>query len=127
MTDSSGNIETIIAEYIATQAPISVEQATPQAAEIVELICEHFVLTPKLPDNLPVGVNWYATKRHFIDPDATPNSYSGATSYRALCGSFSVWDPTHDRLNSNITRRRDGKGIETLPLCKVCAKRAGVA
>ncbi|OCH80183.1 hypothetical protein A9310_22435 [Gordonia sp. UCD-TK1] len=96
------------------------------ADTIVSAIHEHYVLTPKLPTNLAIAVNWYATKRHFIDPNSTPNEYSGATSYRAMCGSFSVWDPTDDRLNNNITRRRNGKGIDSLPLCKLCAKRAEV-
>ena len=122
MTVPSPNIISILAEYIARQRPISPEQAIPQAEEIAALIGEHFTLTPKLPPDLPVGVNWYATKRHFIDPSSTPNVYSGATSHRALCGSFSVWDPADNQANNNITRRRNGRGIDSLPLCKLCAK-----
>lgn len=66
-----------------------------------------------------VGVNWYATRRHLIKAGGAKGGFDAQES---VCGEW-VYDP-QSQTNRNIVRRREGKGISTLPMCKHCERRA---
>lgn len=90
------------------------------ANHCAEMVSERFTISAVPVINCWVGVNWYATRRHFVSVTSNPGPRG---TYPSLCNHW-VYDPQEERLNDNITRRLARHQLDGLPLCKHCSRHA---